>query len=432
MALWPPPQVWTSSYICGILLTALIYSCLSADQSALASGFRITNQSLGAVGKAGANTAYTPGPDASYYNPANMAFLPDFWLVETSLTTLYLPAVNYADSRSPALHGESASELFYMPLVHLVSPEFGKVRFGFSLTYPFGLAKQWSQPFPRGFAQKISLFTVEASPSMSFQVNDWMSLGGGVRFIHAKGEVDNEFTSPIFASELGALTSLSHSSNASDNKVGYNLALSLHPNQRWNIAATYRSEVDLHLSGSSQLRALLGSSWLSDHTASSLELPLPAVLSLSTSYSFERLTVELGWDRTFWGATEVLDFEYSQDLSSPPFAIFDTPIPRNWKDTNAYRLGLTYAWNQQWTTTLGIAFDETPVPDQTLEFQLPDSDAMVYCLGIRFRYSPSTELGLSYMYHHTQSRSVNNDLNIEGTFTEGGAHAVTLGLITRF
>jgi len=77
------------------------------------------------------------------------------------------------------------------------------------------------------------------------------------------------------------------------------------------------------------------------------------------------------------------------------------------------------------------------VPDATLGFELPDADALIYCAGVRYRASAATELGFSYMYHRTESRSVTNAggsglPGIDGTFTEGGAHAMTIGVITRF
>ena len=98
--------------------------------------FQIPNQSLSAVGLAGAHVAYTPGPDAAYYNPANMGYLDDSWQVEASLTLLYLPSIDYQDNRSPALDGESASELFYLPQLHLTSKGYNAFRFGFSPHLP--------------------------------------------------------------------------------------------------------------------------------------------------------------------------------------------------------------------------------------------------------------------------------------------------------
>lgn len=402
---------------------------VAATHLANASGFRITNQSLGAVGLSGAHIAYTPGPDASYYNPANMAFQPDRWRVETSLTVLDLPSITYSDNRSPLLNGDSETELFFMPLIHAVSPAYGRLRFGFSLTYPYGLAKQWSQPYPSGFAEKFSLITVEANPTVAVHINDWLSIGGGVSCIYGKGEVDNTLTAPYFP--LGPFTSLSRSAEATDTQLGYNLALSLRPTERWNIAATYRSEVQLDLSGDATLQTT--PAFFPPYSGgTALGLTLPAVFSLATSHTWDKLTIELGWDRTFWSAFKTLDFEYDADFTTPPFADFDSPLAKNWKDTNAYRLGLTYDWNDTWTTTLGFTYDETPVPDATLGFELPDTDATVYCAGLRYRASKATEIGLSYMYHHTRSRSVSNDQGVDGTFTDGGAHAVTIGLITTF
>ncbi|MGD9947112.1 MAG: OmpP1/FadL family transporter [Desulfobulbus sp.] len=425
------PQVRGNTCACGRLLVGTLLSFAALQQPVQASGFRITNQSLGAVGLSGAHIAYTPGPDASYYSPANMAFQPDQWRVETSLTTLYLPSISYADNRLSALNGESDSELFLMPLIHAVSPQYGKLRFGFSLTYPYGLAKQWQQPYPQAFSQKFSLITVEANPTVAYQVNDWLSLGGGISLIYGKGEVDNDFTAPTFP--LAPLSSASRSSEASDTQLGYNLALSLRPTDDWNVAATYRSEVTLNLSGSGQLRAMAGSVpvlFYSGPTA--IDITLPAVFSLATAYSFDRLTIELGWDRTYWSSFKQLDFEYAQDFTTPPLNVFDSAITKNWKDTNAYRIGLTYDWDERWTTTLGFTYDETPVPDQTLGFELPDTDATVYCAGVRYRYSPTAEIGLSYMYHRTKNRSISNSQGVDGTFTDGGAHAVTIGLITSF
>jgi len=393
-----------------------------------ASGFRIGNQSLGAVGLSGAHTAFTPGPDSNYYNPANISYLPDRWQVETSFTLLQLPNIEYTDNRGAFFNGTSEQELFYMPLLHLTSPRYGNVRYGFSLTYPFGLSKQWQQPYPRAFAEKFSLLTVEASPSLAYEAADWLSIGGGIRVVYGKGEVENELGAPL------SPVTLRRSIEGTDTQVGYNLALSVRPVKQWSMAATYRSKVNLDLSGHSELHAEPLAAYSGD---GAVGITLPAVLSLATAYTFDRLTVELAWDRTFWSSFKTLDFNYDQSFQTFPFAVFDDAIMKNWDDADAYRIGLTYDWNERWVSTLGFAYDRTPVPASTLGFELPDADAMVYCAGIRYRYSAATELGLSYMYHHTRSRSVNadavaNDSGIDGRFTEGGAHAVTFGVITTF
>ncbi len=421
-------------FFCSWLLGAVF---LVVPSSTWASGFRITNQSIGAVGIAGAHIAFTPTPAASYYNPANMVFLDDQWQAETSLTFLALPAITYQDNRSPMLDGSSDDELFVMPLVHAVSPSYGNLRFGFSLTYPFGLAKQWEQPFPRASAGRFSLLVVEANPSLAYAMQPWLSVGGGVRVLYSEGEVESELTNPPLG-QITPLTRLSRSSEGSDSALGYNLALTLKPADAWSIAATYRSENTLKLDGTTTLQAMMDQWALAAYSGDgSLEVTLPAVFSLRLASTFDKLTVELVWDRTFWSSFKELDFQFPASFAGTPFAGFDQAITKNWEDTDAYRLGLTYAWNDAWTTTLGFAYDQTPVPAATLGFELPDSNAFVYCAGLRYRSSPAMEWGISYMYHHTVSRSVANAgaaglTGVDGTFTDGGAHAITVGLITKF
>ncbi len=402
-----------------------------------ASGFHIPNQSVTAVGIAGAHIAFTPGPDSSYYNPANMSFLKDSWLLETSLTSLYLPAIKYSDRRTPGLDGSSDSELFFLPQFHISSKDYHGLRFGFSLTSPYGLAKSWDQPFPAVTSRKFSLTAVEANPTFAFSVLDNFSIGGGIRFIYGEGEVSNVVSSPPF-NQLDPLSTLSREMDGSDKSFGYNLAATFYPIEKWALAATYRSEVKLNLAGSATLQALVGQSILMSYLGSgNLEVNLPAVFSLATSYSFKSLTLEITWNRTFWSSLRDLDFQYDQSFSGTIFDSFDRPIVKKWHDSDALRLGATFALTGNLTTTLGFAFDRTPVPESTLGFELPDSDSFMYSGGLQYQQSQNLKIALSYMYQHTTSQTVSNQSTtgfpgVDGKFNKGGAHAVTIGLVYNF
>lgn len=416
------------------LLFASLLTCVFLGAPfAYGAGFQIPNQSLKAIGSAGANIAYNTGPDAAYYNPANMSFQSDNWAIETSLTTLWLPEVNYQDNRTPAFDGSSDFEMFFLPQIHLVSKEYNDFRFGFALTYPYGLAKSWDQPFPQVAARHFSLDVVEASPSFSYRVNDDLSLAVGVRAIYAKGEVRNTAVNPPIG-DIAPLTTLDRDLDADDIAFGYNLAMTFRPTPAWRLAATYRSKVDLNLEGDADLTALVGQFPVAGYNGSAaLDLTLPAVFSLATSYSFGDLTLEVAWNRTFWSDIDELDFNYGQSLAGSPFQVFDEPVVKDWKDSDALRFGLTYQLSEQFTTTLGFAIDNTPIPERTVNFDLPDSDAYMYGLGVQYAANDSLKLGVSYMYYHTTSRSVtSSSTGVDGTFDDGGAHAITVGAITSF
>lgn len=422
MILFCPP-------VCGMKWKALsvsVLTCivvLSMEPAAFAAGYQIPNQSTRAVGIAGATIAFTTGPDASYYNPANMSYLDDVWMLETSLTLLYLPSIEYTDNRSPFFDGSSESEMFYLPLLHVASKDFNNFRFGFSLTYPYGLSKQWDETYPAATAKEFSLDVIEANPTFSYGIGDILSFGGGVRFIYSEGTVEN------------GIPGLSRKITGDDLQVGYNIAATYRPLTQWRLAATYRSEVNMDIEGDAAMVAGVGEIPVASYNGSgSLDVTLPAVLSLATSYTIAAFVVEVAWNRTFWSAVENFDFQYEQSFLGTPFDGFDRPLMKNWDDSDALRFGLTWSVSETVDTTFGFAIDETPVQENTLGFELPDSDAYMYTTGVQYAYSDSLTLGLSYMYHHTRSRSVSGDSvaglpGIEGTFKGGGAHAVNIGVV---
>lgn len=407
--------------ICTLCLAVVFF--LAWWSPVRAAGYQIPNQSMRAVGVAGATVAYTPGPEASYYNPANMSLLGDLWQLETSLTMLHLPSISYTDSRTPLMDGNSDSEMFYLPQIHLVSRKYSDVRFGFSLTYPYGLAKQWSQPYPAATAREFSLDVVEANPVFSYALSPRLSIGGGVRLIYTEGEVKNG--APGLSREL----------EGDDFAFGYNLAATYSPTPPWRISATYRSEVDLGLEGDANLNAAVNGTTVMGYSGPGyLDVPLPAVFSLATSYTWQSLTFEMVWNRTFWSAVESFDFRYDQSFIGTPFDAFDRPLIKDWDDSDAFRFGLTWAINSVWQATFGFAIDETPVKEQTLGFELPDSDGYMYSAGLQYVVSDRITVGVSYMFYYTTSRSVTADSvaglpGIDGTFEDGGAHAVNVGAV---
>jgi long-chain fatty acid transport protein len=194
---------------------------------------------------------------------------------------------------------------------------------------------------------------------------------------------------------------------------------------------TYRSEVDLEVEGDATLRTSAGPGFYSGDTG--VEIPLPAILAVAASYDFtDQLTVELEYDRTFWSDYEYLDFTYPAPLANPVlFMAFDSAKDKHWEDSDALRLSAEYDLQNRFTLMAGIAYDETPAPESTVGFELPDSDAIIYSFGVRYQATDAMQLGAGYLYDHKKSRSVNNG-TVHGTFDESAAHLLTVGLAYSF
>ncbi len=108
-------------------------------------------------------------------------------------------------------------------------------------------------------------------------------------------------------------------------------------------------------------------------------------------------------------------------------AVFDQPVARNWSDTDTFRIGVEYDFKNDFVLMAGFALDENPAPDETLGFELPDSDAQLYSIGLRYKATEDIELGIAYLYDKKESRTVTQD-TINGTFDDAAAHLVTIGL----
>lgn len=107
-------------------------------------------------------------------------------------------------------------------------------------------------------------------------------------------------------------------------------------------AATYRSKVDLTVEGDATLVHPVATY---NNIGASVTIPLPASLALAAAYTIDKTTVEFVFERTYWSSYKDLDFNYNTTLSSvggaSPYMAFDVARPKNWKDVNAYRIGVT-------------------------------------------------------------------------------------------
>lgn len=419
---------------------------LAATTAIMASGYKIPEQSVNSTALAGADVANVHGADAAYSNPANMAFMDDDKsYVEGTLTYIHLTSIDYEGTVKGTLSDASSKkENFLLPSLHYVGDAYGDFRFGASLTVPAGLSKRWQEGgASQLIAEEFTLKVIELNPVVSYKVTDELAVAAGVRMVYSEGVVKSSGTTLVSPSFGGIYQTIDRDMEGDSLEFGYNLAVAYRPTEELSLAATYRSEVDLAEKGNAKLSASEG--FLADGTTNplfpaadsyngdaSVTIPLPAVLSFAAAYTFnEKTTVEFVYERTYWGSYEALDFEdYNPPLTGVLKAAYDDPKPRNWKDTNTFRLGLTHKFNKKWTGMAGYAYDESPSPQSTVSFELPESDAQIFSLGARYNYNDALSVGIAGLYDKkdsiTVSQTTGNQLN--GTFSNASAFLLTLGV----
>ena len=406
-----------------IKITAL---SLMATTAIYAGGYKIPETSLNGVALSAANVAHGHGADAAYYNPANMAFMKDENSLEADLIYIGLDPIKFKGTvgSDPTLYDINAkSESFFIPSLNYVSPKLGNVRVGLSIVVPGGLSKRWDDAPAKDVAQEFTLEVVEINPSVAIPINDKLAFAFGFRILYSNGVVKSE--NPASASR-----------DMTGDKVnfGYNMALAYKPTKQLEFGITYRSKVDLSEEGNAKLYiGDMNGAKVYDGGAS-VSVPLPALFNAAVAYTFEsKTTVEFVYERNFWSSYSQLDFNY---VSSIPVILtpMDTPIAKDWKDTNAYRLGITQELDKI-TLMAGIVYDNSPVPNSSLSFELPDSDSLSVSLGGRYKINESLDVGLSALYSMRDSRTIsatNNNNNIDGEFSNADVLIISAGLGYKF
>src|SRR5882672_2101553 len=194
----------------GIRKTALSLAVAGAFaggvSQAHASAFALIEQSASGLGNSYAGAAAT-ADDASiiFYNPAGMSLLPGGMQISAGLALINLSA-KFSDSGSTpgagprplGNDGGNAGDLSAVPNVYFAMDLAHDWKIGVGVSVPFGLKTEYDPAWMGRFqAIKSDISTLNLNPSVSYKLNDTVSLGFGVNY----QSIDAEFTNAV---NLGA------------------------------------------------------------------------------------------------------------------------------------------------------------------------------------------------------------------------------------
>jgi len=397
---------------------------LIASGFLFAGGYKIPEVSLNSVALSAANVAHASSADAAYYNPANMVFMKNEAVAEANLMYIALSDINY---KAAGIDIESKKENFLVPSFFYVSEDVSGARYGLSIVSPAGLSKRWHSAPAVYTAEEFTLKTVEINPSVALPIGDKAAIALGIRAIYSDGVVKS--TSPIASRDM----------KGDSIDFGYNIALSYRPASELEMAVTYRSKVDLSVEGSADLFYLDATNTFgggagavySSSSSASVTVPVPALLNIALAYTLpSETTFELVYERNFWSEYKELDFDYGESVNAVTNYVFGTPVAKNWRDTDVFRLGITQKLDRA-TLMGGLVIDESPVPNETLGFELPGSDSFSVSLGARYQLDEKMNVGFGVLYSIREDKKVSNS-SLDGEFSNANVLLVSTALEYRF
>jgi long-chain fatty acid transport protein len=359
-----------------------------ASTAVLASGFQLQEQSASGLGVAysGMAAAVQDGSTV-FWNPAGMSQLGGSGL---SVAAEYIiPSFKFTDAGSAYSafgSGGDAGVASLVPAFYGYTTMTSQLTLGLAVNAPFGLSTDWDSQWAGMFyGIKSKVETLNINPALSWKVNQFLSLGGGVSYERLRATLTQGVT-PLNPTVQGRI-------DGDDWRWGWNLGALMDFGQGTTIGATYRSAISYTITGNLGFNnaALAGQ-------ASGIKagLRLPQTFSFGLS---QKLTPQLrllaDYTKTDWDTIDTL----TVTATSGPAAGFPVSVtPLNFKNSWRVGAGLEYRVNPQWLLRGGAAYDRAPVQDAYRNPRLPDNDRTWLAVGARFEPSAGWSIDAGYAY----------------------------------
>ena len=346
---------------------------LAGGGAAWASGFQTSEFSAAHVGQATAGVTLTENAAVVAINPAAMVRLEEGWHFLGGFAYFDAEA-DWATLNPDGTVDDSGTTVGTIP----TSPHgygvwnLGEYAVGVGLFFPFNAIAEYPADWPgKAVTIKQELNVGYNAFTGAWAVSEGISLGLAINLIGARAELTRSL---IVTPGVEIPLTL----GATGDEIGFNISF-LYEGDNWAIGVTHAPEYDLELNGAvrfdtSQAPGL--TSTFPDGTASTT-LGMPSVTEIGVSWKASRRNplyfIELAVTHTGWSNFTELRIKFDTGRPSA-----EDVSPRNWDDTIGIKLGGNWVLSREGDTDHlirgGIFIDESPVPAETLEPGVPDSE----------------------------------------------------------
>jgi len=383
--------------------------------SARASGFSLYEASIRANGVLGAFSAFANHVSTIYYNPAGLSRLDGFRF--SGGATIIAPRTTF---RGPLPYSNTKyymkDQNFTVPNAYASYQITEGLTAGIGLYAPFGLGTRWPDNWVgRSEAVETKLNTVFLNPAVGYTLPDFgigeIHVGAGLQMAIA-GDVKLSRAVRAFVPE----GDFSLDGNLDKPAYGYNFGVLYSPVDDVTLGFTYRSQVEVTFNGDARFSNLPVSGFpTGTKGGTTIDLPKSWVAAINVK-PLENLALEFDYVWWGWSSYDKLVIEFDQAV--PALGGTSLTSNRDYRDTYQLRLGAEYTdfGVDNLTLRAGIAFDNTPLPEKTMDPTLPDSDRLLFSGGASYDFTNYLALDVSYIFIRAQQR--------KDTSSQNGLHGV--------
>lgn len=415
-----------------------------------------------AVSMGGAMTAGTNDAFSVYYNPAAMSrikkrtFTIGSHFVDPRLEIRDFEADMTVTGGIPEQNPsadkiEDKAPLLIVPHMGYVHPLNSKFTLGVALYVPYGLSLEWERNAavnPGAYNTYKSYYMREViTPSISYKVNDKLSIGFGIsigktqagseriRYVPDFMQDDSTMTAlayqqaystainagysaaaanaaasaasttqgPAAAAAYRDLDGSQYQTHMEDNfNYSFNFGILYEFNEKVSVGLTYRGKAKTNLEGDVDVKPT-PIYWQNYKQDASTDIDTPDQVQFGVEYKpTEKWAINADITRTWWSNIQSYTVKFDEPFMATPVlapdGMAEEHFERKWKDTWQYRIGTEYKLNKTVDLRAGYYYDPTVVPDSTMDIQWPDSDKHVFSGGVGLHFGRvDIDLALQYI-----------------------------------
>ena len=266
-----------------------------------------------------------------------------------------------------------------------------------AINAPFGLSMNFPDRWAgRDFgAGPTNLHTYNATPSIAYRINDWISVGAGVQI---------QYATEVVTLGLGQTPGLQAVIKGNGWGYGFTAGATLTPTPTTTIGIGWRSFIDQKIDStlSTSLRGTRDDNRSGQHDCESprhrVAWHSPAPRSALDSHGNGGM-VELESHRH-------LDCGRRQ-VGLPRSATIPVAFPFQYKDGWFFSGGAEYKWTDRLTVRGGIGYEISPVTDQVRMPLVPDNDRFWASVGATWQVFKGLHFDLAYSHIWVKDPSIN-------------------------
>ncbi|PNH80025.1 outer membrane protein transport protein [Vibrio diazotrophicus] len=389
------------------LTLAVAASLASVPTLSHAAGFQLAEYSATGLGRAYAGeAAMADNASAQWRNPAMLTYLDG---TQVSTGAIYVNPnvdvhgdVTFNNTTTRVESNDYANDAV-IPNFYLSHQINDKLVAGLALGTNYGMETELGSNFAAShFGDEAMVKTMEANANLGYQLTDAVSIGGGVRYVIGEGHFGAKSPKQTEALGLPQGTTLKYM-EGEDTAWGWQAGAAWQINPSNRVSLTYKSEVDLKLSGTAKI--FTGTTVFNDTGYMVLTMPATAEIA-----SFHQVTDKLA----LHGSINWTDWSSFEKLEAQLDKLKTVMVKEeNWEDNYRFALGATYQLDSKLALRSGVAYDMGAVSDQNRTITIPETDRIWLSIGAGYDVTEQFTVDAGFTYIVAKDASIKESRGYE-------------------